>query len=238
MAVAALLVGAGRGERFRRGQSAPELRPKAFVELAGRSLIERAASALAAVPELTAVVPVVAESALGRLSEWAPGLAALEKVLPAVAGGAERQDSVRAGLAALPPETALVAVHDAARPLVRPADVSRVVEVARGCGAAILALPVRDTLKRVREGRIIATPPRHECWAAQTPQVFRVDWLREALVKAEAAGVTGTDDAALVERLGLEVRVVEGDPRNLKITTAEDLAVAEAWLASLVGEEA
>lgn len=231
MAVAALIVGAGRGERFREGASAGDAPPKAFAQLRGRSLLERSAAALAAAPEVSAVVPVVAGEALGELARWAPGLAALDKVLPAVAGGAERQDSVRAGLEALPAGTEWVAVHDAARPLVRPEDVSRVIAEARRCGAAILALPMRDTLKRVRDGRIVATPPRHECWAAQTPQVFRIDWLREALDKASAAGVSGTDDAALIERLGLEVRVVEGDALNLKITTPEDLAVAEVWLA-------
>jgi 2-C-methyl-D-erythritol 4-phosphate cytidylyltransferase len=147
-----------------------------------------------------------------------------------VAGGAERQDSVRCGLEALPAEVTHVAVHDAARPLVRPGDVTRVVRAARSCGAALLAVPVRDTIKRVESGRVVATPPRSECYAAQTPQVFRIDWLRDALAKADADGVRGTDDASLVERLGVAVEVVEGDPANLKITSAEDLALAEVWL--------
>jgi 2-C-methyl-D-erythritol 4-phosphate cytidylyltransferase len=90
---------------------------------------------------------------------------------------------------------------------------------------------VRDTIKRVREGRVVETPPRAECWAAQTPQVFRVEILREALAKAEAEGVIGTDDAQLVEALGVEVRIVPGDPDNLKITGPEDLALAERLLA-------
>jgi 2-C-methyl-D-erythritol 4-phosphate cytidylyltransferase len=113
---------------------------------------------------------------------------------------------------------------------VRAADVSRVVAEAERCGAAILAAPIPDTVKRVREGRIVGTPPRAECFAAQTPQVFRIEWLREALAKADADGVRGTDDAALVERLGVEVRVVPGPATNLKITTAADLALAEALL--------
>ena len=149
---------------------------------------------------------------------------------PAVAGGAERQDSVRAGVDALPPEFDWVAVHDAARALVRPEAVSRVVAAAARSGAAILGAPVRDTLKRVSEGRIVETPDRSAFWAAQTPQVFRVELLREALAKAEAAGYQGTDDAALVERLGVPVHVVEGDPDNLKLTHPEDLAMAERIL--------
>jgi 2-C-methyl-D-erythritol 4-phosphate cytidylyltransferase len=232
MSVAALVVGAGRGERFRaslRGAPEREL-SKGFQLLEGRPLLVRAAAALAAAPEVDAVLPVVPADALVSLDALAPGLRDVAKLLPPVAGGAERQDSVRAGLAALPAGVHLVAVHDAARPLVRPADVSRVVAEAERCGAAVLAAPIPDTVKRARDGRVVETPPRAECFAAQTPQVFRIDWLREALAKAAAEGVRGTDDAALVERLGLEVRLVLGPPTNLKITTIADLALAEALL--------
>jgi 2-C-methyl-D-erythritol 4-phosphate cytidylyltransferase len=237
MTVAALVVGAGRGERLHQslGESegvdeAAEPLPKAFVPLAGRCLLLRSLEALAASPEVDLVVPVVAREAMPRLASLESELDWIGKLGPAVAGGAERQDSVRCGLEALPAEVTHVAVHDAARPLVRPEDVSRVVRAARSQGAALLAVPVRDTIKRVEAGRVVATPPRAECYAAQTPQVFRIDWLREALARAEAEGVRGTDDASLVERLGMTVQVVEGDPANLKITSAEDLAVAEIWL--------
>ena len=98
-------------------------------------------------------------------------------------------------------------------------------------GAAILAIPARDTIKRVEGDRVAATPPRSECWAAQTPQVFRAELLREALAKAEADAYLGTDDAELVERLGVAVRIVEGDSDNLKVTHAEDLVLAEHLLA-------
>jgi 2-C-methyl-D-erythritol 4-phosphate cytidylyltransferase len=175
-------------------------------------------------------VPVVAAEILGELERLVPALRGVAKLAPAVAGGAARQDSVRAGLEALPASVHLVAVHDAARPLVRPVDVGRVIREAESCGAAILAAPIADTVKRVRGGRIVETPDRSECFAAQTPQVFRVDWLREALAKAEADGVRGTDDAALVERLGVAVRVVPASGPNPKITTAADLALAEALL--------
>jgi 2-C-methyl-D-erythritol 4-phosphate cytidylyltransferase len=204
--------------------------PKAFIPLAGRCLLLRSLEALAASSEVDLVVPVVAREAMPRLAALESELRSIGKLRSAVAGGAERQDSVRCGLEALPAEVTHVAVHDAARPLVRPGDVTRVVRAARWCGAALLAVPVRDTIKRVEAGRVVATPPRSECYAAQTPQVFRIDWLRDALAKAEADGVRGTDDASLVERLGVAVEVVEGDPANLKITSAEDLALAEVWL--------
>lgn len=230
MRVAALVLAAGRGERL-----GHEL-PKAFAPLAGRPLLLRALEALAAVPEIEWLVPVVAEREFPRLRALAAELAAIPGLTPRlaapVAGGRERQDSVRAGLAALPADLELVAVHDAARPLVWPAAVSRVIEVARREGAAILAAPVRDTIKRVRAGRVVETPDRAECWAAQTPQVFRAHILREALEKALADGFQGTDDAQLVERLGVPVHVVEGDAGNLKLTTPEDLAFAERWLES------
>jgi 2-C-methyl-D-erythritol 4-phosphate cytidylyltransferase len=239
MTVAALVLGAGSGERLRESLGRREKQglgdaagsaPKAFVPLAGRCLLLRSLEAVAASEEVDLVVPVVGRDAMPRLAALDSELRAMHKVGAAVAGGAERQDSVRCGLKALPGEVTHVAIHDAARPLVRPQDVSRVVRAGRARGAALLAVPVRDTIKRVEAGRVVATPPRSECYAAQTPQVFRIDWLRDALAKAEADGVRGTDDASLVERLGVPVEVVEGDPANLKITSAEDLALAEVWL--------
>jgi 2-C-methyl-D-erythritol 4-phosphate cytidylyltransferase len=146
-----------------------------------------------------------------------------------VAGGARRQDSLRAGLEAAG-DCALVAVHDAARPLLRAEDVERVIEAARASGAAILALPARDTIKLVHDGRVRETPVRSACWAAQTPQVVRREWLVEALDKAARDGFEATDDAELVERLGLPVCVVEGQLSNFKITVDADLRAAEAWL--------
>ncbi len=229
MSVAALVLAAGRGERF--GATLP----KAFVSLAGRPLVLHALAALAATPEVARVQPVIAAAELGRFAALRATWGALPKLAPAVAGGAERQDSVRAGLAALPPSVEWVAVHDAARALVRPEDVSRVVAAARESGAALLAVPVTDTVKRVQGELVVETPPRDECWAAQTPQVFRVDLLREALAKATAAGFLGTDDAQLVERLGVPVRVVRGDPSNFKITHPDDLLRAERVLAARGG---
>jgi len=218
------VLAAGRGDRLRSGT------PKAFVHLAGRPLLAHALEALASSSEIDRVVPVVAQRELGRYAALAAAWHGIPKLAPPVTGGLERQDSVRAGLASLPAEITFVAVHDAARPLVRGEDVSGVVAAARLHGAALLAVPATDTIKRVRAGRVVETPPRAECWVAQTPQAFRVEILREALAKAEHEGVLGTDDTQLVEQLGVAVHVVEGDSANLKVTRPEDLLLAEALL--------
>jgi 2-C-methyl-D-erythritol 4-phosphate cytidylyltransferase len=224
MRVAALVVGAGRGERLARAE------PKAFVPLAGRPLIAHALETLASVAAIERVVPVVPAAQLAELAGRLGALARHPKLAPAVAGGATRQDSVQAGLAALPPGIELVAVHDAARPLLRAADAERVVAAAARSGAAILAVPVADTIKRARAGAVLETPPRGELFAAQTPQVFRADWLREALAKAAAEGRAATDCAELVEALGVRVEIVEGARDNWKITHADDLERAARLL--------
>ena len=230
MRVAALVLGAGSGARLR--ATLGDAPPKALVKLAGRTLLARSLDALARVREIERLVPVLPTECFDAWPGVRAELADASRVAPPVPGGALRQDSVRAGLAALPADVTHVAVHDAARPLVHPADVSRVVAAGLSHGAALLAAAASDTIHRVQHGRLAETPPRAECFAAQTPQVFRVDWLREALAKALADGVVGSDDAALVARLGVAVHVVAGAPTNLKITTATDLALAEALLAS------
>jgi 2-C-methyl-D-erythritol 4-phosphate cytidylyltransferase len=224
MRVAALVVGAGRGERLAREE------PKAFVPLAGRPLIAHAIETLASVAAIERVVPVVPADWCGALAVRLGPLARHSKLGAPVPGGATRQDSVRAGMAALGDDFALVAVHDAARPLLRAQDAARVVAAAAKTGAAILAVPVRDTIKRARAGAVLETPPRGELFAAQTPQVFRREWLREALAKASAEGRVGTDCAELVEALGVRVELVEGDPGNWKVTDAGDLERARQVL--------
>jgi 2-C-methyl-D-erythritol 4-phosphate cytidylyltransferase len=221
--VAALVLGAGRGERL--GHALP----KAFVPLAGRTLIEISIGTLAEAGVFECIVPVIAAADLDRFD--ALGLAGIQGLSAPVVGGDERQDSARAGLASLSEEIEYVAVHDAARCLVSVEDVRAVVSGARECGAAILAERVRDTIKRVAQGRILETPPREECWAAQTPQVSRRDWLVEAVESATRSGRQATDDAQLLEWTGRSVRVVEAGSPNPKITRLEDLMLAEAMLA-------
>lgn len=217
-----LIVAAGQGRRL--GAKLP----KPYLPLAGRPLLGWALEAFQRCPAIDGVQLVVAAD----MTERAQGLVrqlGLGKVRGVVAGGAERPESVQRGLAALPARCGLVAIHDGARPLVRPSLIERVVAAARESGAAIPALAVRDTVKRGAGGVVAATEDRAGLHLAQTPQVFALELIRRAY--AEASGVGGaTDDAQLVERLGHPVSLVPGDPENIKVTLAEDVALAERLL--------
>ncbi len=223
-AVAALVLAAGRGERL------GEVDSKAFVALAGSTLLERSIRALAESKRIDLIVPVVAARDLSAFAALAARISDVSVLARAVSGGAERQDSMQAGLASLPDEIEWVAVHDAARCLVDPSDVGRVIDVAVETGAAILGERVRDTVKRVVDGRIVETPERSGLWAAQTPQVFRRDWLEAATAAAAREGRRATDDAALVEAAGHPVAMVEAAFPNPKITKPEDLVFARVLL--------
>jgi 2-C-methyl-D-erythritol 4-phosphate cytidylyltransferase len=154
-----------------------------------------------------------------------------------VSGGAERQDSVRYALAQVPSDADIVLIHDAVRPFMTQRMIDEVVAAARKGGAAIIALPTRDTVKQVRPDRVIErTVDRTSLWLAQTPQAFRRDWIEIAHRKAHAEGVQATDDAFLVEWLGHSVVVVEGSGENIKVTRPEDLVIGEAILASRIRE--
>lgn len=221
--LAVLVLGAGRGERL--GHALP----KAFVPVAGRTLIEWSIHALSAASVFDRIQPVLARADFSRFEalRWPD---AIEGLAGPVEGGQERQDSMRAGLAALPSRFEWIAVHDAARCLVSVEDLRTVVDAARETGAAILGERARDTLKRVADGRIVETLPRPECWAAQTPQVIRRDWLERGLAEAARTGRQATDDAQLIEWLGFPVAVVEAKSPNPKITRPEDLLLAECLL--------
>jgi 2-C-methyl-D-erythritol 4-phosphate cytidylyltransferase len=154
------------------------------------------------------------------------------KVRAIVAGGAERQHSVLNGLNAMQgvePDD-LVLIHDGVRPLVTADIIKRSADAAHEFGAAVVAVPVKDTVKVARDGVIAETPPREQLWLAQTPQAFRFGLIHAAHLRAQAEGFLGTDDASLLEREGWPVRVVTGDYRNIKITTPEDMALAQAFL--------
>lgn len=148
-----------------------------------------------------------------------------------VAGGAERQDSVFNGLQALPLDCDWVLIHDGVRPFASPELLKRTWDAALTNGAAIAALPASDTIKRVRVGQVVETVPREELWLVQTPQVFRREILFEAYREAHRQGWVGTDDAFLVERLGVPVVVVTGERSNIKVTTPEDLVWGSWFLA-------
>jgi len=223
--VAAVIPAAGRGARigFRT--------PKTFVALDGTTMIARTIGVFARSSRITYVQPVLPRSRVAAFRASARSRRGWTNCLPAVAGGRERQDSVAAGLRALPAGVEFVIVHDGARPLVPLALVHRVLDAARRHGAALAAVPVQDTVKRgTLEGFLQGTVERRNLWLAQTPQAFHLPLLLEAHAHARETGSWGTDDAGLVEALGHPVRIVPGSPLNLKITTREDLVIARALL--------
>jgi 2-C-methyl-D-erythritol 4-phosphate cytidylyltransferase/2-C-methyl-D-erythritol 2,4-cyclodiphosphate synthase len=223
--VGAVIVAAGRGTRM----GAPA--NKVLLPLQGQPVLTWSVRAFAEGATITEIVVVAHPEETAAVSALLE-TAAVAKVAGVVPGGAERGDSVRAGLAALPPAVAHVAVHDGARPLVSPRLIAACVEAAREHGAAVPALPALDTLKRASpDGAFRETVDRRDLFAVQTPQVFRRDWLEAAYARAAADAYSGTDDAALVERLGHPVRRVAGERANVKITLPEDLELAAALLA-------
>ena len=153
-----------------------------------------------------------------------------DKVTSVVVGGSSRQESVENGLGALSKDMKLVAVQDGARPLITWEVIDRTVRAAHTYGAAAPAIPVKDTIKRVQGGIVAETPDRSALRAVQTPQVFDVDLLRGALHKAKMDKAEVTDDCSAVERLGMSIKIVEGDERNIKVTTPMDLKIAEMLL--------
>ena len=217
----AVVLAAGSGQRL--GTSMP----KAFVELAGRPILARAAAAALAssgIGWIVVVVPAGHEDLAHAMLEHA-GTHAV------VTGGDTRQASVRAALGAIPDDVRLIVSHDAARPLASVELFSAVLGALEGSPEAdgvVPVIPLPDTVKRLRAGFVVATEDRHELVLAQTPQAFRAPALREAHARAVEAGLEFTDDAGVLEWAGYRVKAVAGEPDNFKITTAEDLARAEA----------
>jgi 2-C-methyl-D-erythritol 4-phosphate cytidylyltransferase len=222
----AIIVAAGSGLRL--GSDVP----KAFVKLAGRTMLSYSLVTVRQVSSIDEVVITIPEGfeTAARAEVVAAGLGIPVKITP---GGVERQDSVRIALELTSAESDLVIVHDAARPLATPAMFESCLTAAMRTGAAIAAIPVSDTLKRVTDSAITATIARANLWQAQTPQAFRRNLLIAAHHRAISEKVVATDDADLVERTAARVEVVEGSTSNIKITTPSDLAIVEAIIASL-----
>ena len=206
-------------------------RNKVFLELSGVPILLRSLQRFSAVPAVAELIVVVAEDETASVEALLAGAQGL-KPWRVTAGGAERQYSIANGMKRLSASADIVLVHDAARPLVSFETIEAVIRAANEKGAAIAAVRAKNTIKAVGEGGLVeATPPREGLWEVQTPQGFRRDLLERAYEKAAQDGFLGTDDASLVERLGEAVFVVESDYGNLKITTPEDLWLAEALLA-------
>lgn len=226
---AAIIVAAGKGSRMKTAES------KQYLEIGGKPILVHSLERFESMNEIDEIVLVTGEQDVERCRGYIKAYG-LTKVSAVVAGGSERQYSVHRGLQALSSETEWVLVHDAVRPFVRPEQIRACRREAMLKNAAVLAVPVKDTIKVVQgDGAIQSTPDRRSLWAIQTPQAFRLSLLLEAYKQAEADGFLGTDDSMLVEKYGTTVYVVEGDYTNVKITTPEDLQLAE-WILGKQGE--
>lgn len=226
MRAIAIIVGGGSGSRF------GARRAKQFLPLAGKPLIVHSLTRFSTHELVSEIVVVLPRDGFERYAElvspWVKG----DKGVHLVPGGAERQDSVWEGITRVPAaHEGLVMVHDAARPLVSPEIIRAVIDSATTCDGAVAGLPIHETLKEVDGGdRVLRTLDRQRLFRAQTPQCFWLPVLRAALEKARAEGFVGTDECSVVERAGGEIRMVGGSKRNLKITTPDDLALAEWYL--------
>ena len=203
---------------------------KVMAQLAGEPMIARTVRQFQDCDAISEIVIVTREDLILPITGLCRGM---DKVIAVVAGGSSRQESVSLGLNALSGKVTLAAIHDGARPFVTWQLIDRVVRAANTYGAAAPAVPVKDTIKVV-EGRVVkSTPDRATLYAVQTPQVFDFDLLRGALAKAKQDGAQVTDDCAAVERMGMSVKIVEGDERNIKITTPMDLKIGSLLLEEL-----
>jgi 2-C-methyl-D-erythritol 4-phosphate cytidylyltransferase / 2-C-methyl-D-erythritol 2,4-cyclodiphosphate synthase len=227
MSVSALIVAAGRGVRA----SVPKsLIPKQYLPLGGVPILTRAIAAFAAHPSVDDVIVAIHPEDIGLYEAASHSFSS--RLRPPVAGGLERQDSVRLGLEALAVDRPdRVLIHDAARPFVEPALITRVIASLNEHEAALPCVPVTDTLTTAKSGRVTGTLPRDELWRAQTPQGFRFDAILAAhRAAAKDASATFTDDAGIAQWFGLDVALVEGSEANRKLTSAEDIASADELL--------
>ena len=200
---------------------------KVMAELEGEPMILRTVKTFHSCDAIKEIVIVTRQDLIMPIMSMCKDL---EKVTAVVAGGSSRQESVQLGLNALSNKAKLVAVQDGARPLITHAVIDRVVRAAHTYGAAAPGIPVKDTVKVVTGGVVKETPDRKTLQAVQTPQVFDLELLRAALKKAKEDGAEVTDDCSAVERLGMSIKMVEGDERNIKVTTPLDLAIAKLLL--------
>jgi 2-C-methyl-D-erythritol 4-phosphate cytidylyltransferase len=222
MKVTAVIPAAGSGKRMNS--------KKQFLELNGKSVIEITVSVFDECQSIDDIIVVVAKEDVESTKEL---LKDQKKVKSVVAGGAERQDSVYNGIEAITPESEedIVVIHDAARPLITKEIISKAVTEAKVSKAVVVGIPSKDTVKTISpENMIMETLDRSSIWLVQTPQVFRYPIIKQAYDRAQKINYKATDDSKLVERMGISVKMIMGSYENLKITTKEDLAMAEAIL--------
>ncbi len=219
--VIAIVPSAGSGRRFGEG--------KTLLNLKGMPVIARTLSALQAVEEIVEVIPVIHNDEMEKVLEIVEhyGFTKVRKIAP---GGRERQESVFHGLGLIERKNCIVLVHDGVRPLVTPGIIRKAIAALGDLDGVVTAVAVKDTIKEVRGGMVKKTLARETLFAVQTPQVFPYNVLMEAYTEALSSGMFFTDDAAMVEHRGGRVKVIEGEYTNIKITTREDLDVAETFL--------
>jgi len=225
----ALIPAAGMGKRMGAAIN------KQYLQLGGLPILAHTLSVFENSPEITGVCLVSPADEISFCREQVVEACGFKKVIEIVPGGRERQHSVMNGLRALKRHVSdvdVVVIHDGVRPFISPELLQESIAVARCNDGALVAVPAKDTIKTVRNGFVIDTPERETLWQAQTPQSFRFGVICEAHQNAEETGFTGTDDASLVERRKGQVRIVRGDYCNIKITTPEDLILAEAFLSA------
>lgn len=216
----AVIVAAGSGERMN-GIN------KLFAEIEGKPVLAHTLLSFEKSEYIDEIIVVAREEEIGNISELTKSFA-ITKVKKVIRGGDKRRDSVYIGLMEVSEDSQLVAIQDGARPLVSEKVIESAVLAATESGAAAPAVPVKDTIKVVKSGEIAETPDRATLFAVQTPQVFKNDIIKVALTEAIQAGVELTDDCMAVERLGIAIKITEGDYNNIKITTPADLVIAEA----------
>jgi len=205
--------------------------PKQFLPLEGKPILARTLLNLSQFPPVNSLILAVPKEQVKYCQKNIVDRYSISKVEKIVAGGASRQESVYSGLKSIKEKEGLVAVHDGVRPFLRESIFEEVVEAGEKFGAAIVAVPLRDTLKEANDkGEVYSTKSRDGLWLVQTPQVFNLSLLRKAYAEGKKKGLEVSDDASLVENLGHPVKIVQGSLMNIKITTPDDLFLAEAIL--------
>ena len=223
MSVSAVIVAAGTSKRMNDGVD------KLAVQLSGKPLLAWTISRFESAEIIDEIIVVTKKDEIAKVKEMTKS-EGFRKVTSVVKGGAYRQQSAQNGLNAVSTDSKVVLIHDGARPLIRTSDIKKIVESAKENGAALLAVPSKDTVKEVQNGIVTQTLPRESVWLAQTPQGFRKELLQEAFSSAEKEGYIGTDDASLVERIGKDVAIVEGHSSNIKVTVTPDIGVVQSLL--------
>jgi len=228
----AVIVSAGKGHRFMEGKSIrPDRGKKQFHFLEGKPILAHTLDKFETCPLIRSILLVVGQEDMDYCLKEVVEKFEFKKVSQIVPGGKRRQESVKNGIDSLPKDVKVVAIHDGVRPFVTQAMIEDSIQSAARHGAVVLAMPVKETIKMSNpDGTVLKTLDRESLWQIQTPQTFQVNIIKEAYYQATKDGFVGTDDASLVERLGVAVHILPGSYTNIKITTPEDLLLANLFL--------